>query len=260
MHLFFALLTLCRWAWLSPAAVGEYSCGRSAWCLPRSAAPGRAGSATRQHVGSFHTRIKPTSPALVGRFLTAGPPGRSGIAFYPSSLYVTLLSARPLVRMEMVNPTAACEVSPCHVLTLERKQLSPKEEKTYPTLPSYPVIRGQDSGTRSGNTVPRQALPGACRCLPLGFRAFRLCRLFAVVAFLCGGLPVLLVPARAASLHSTCFPLFKMCMTHSDLWHDPRALCSFQSLRPLAKTVFCNGHTNAHCLLCFTPHQAIKQS
>lgn len=179
--------------------------------------PRDAGSATRRHVGSFHTRIKPMSPALVGRFLTAGPPGRSGIAFYPSSLCVTLLSARPLVRVALVNLTAACEVSPCHVLILERKQLSPKEEKTYPTLPSYPVIRCQDSGTRSGNTVPRQALPGACRCLPLGFRAFRLCRLtlFAVVAFLCGGLPVLLVPAHAASLHSACFS--KMCMTHSDL-------------------------------------------
>lgn len=112
--------------------------GAQAWYLRRR------GSAARRHVGSFHTRIKPTSPAFVGRFLTAGPPGQSGIAFYPSSLCVTLLSARHLVGMALVNLTASCEVSPCHVLTLERKELSPKEEKTYPTLPSYPVIRCQN--------------------------------------------------------------------------------------------------------------------
>ena len=34
-------------------------------------------SVTRQHVGSSQTRIEPVSPALAGRFLNTGPPGKS---------------------------------------------------------------------------------------------------------------------------------------------------------------------------------------
>ena len=147
MHLVFALLSsLCLWAQLSLVSAG------GAPLQLQRAVPREAFSCGAQlqgvqaqyfwHGGLPTPGITSTCPALVGRFLTTAPPGKSVTAFYPRLLCATLLSARHLLWMVFVNLTAACEVSYCHLLHFRRKKLRPKEDETL--TQHYPVIKRQN--------------------------------------------------------------------------------------------------------------------